>query len=461
MPIPSVPLSCCCDWGTGWIGSSPSVTPLVVVGHQRIVNSNTDTVNLSALDLEGNLQWQVLMGNDSFGFNKKPIHVRFGADGSVYVAWNSPGNSTVSTSSNKYTFGTAASPFGAAATVGGVDKYDRNGNLIWSCELPAQHSLSGGPDLHAHQGNCLDVSPFDGTIWTSTYRDVNDNFIHQINQSSGAVIQSFGEAEFTGSAISLPYGIGAAGTSVAPWIRVTESGNIWFSLSGSSNSPARGPFKCDSSGEILETYAGTFGPDGSREIFPCYSILVMDEDDIVFCGGVSGYTGSSAPTDHHVIERWDVSANSKTWGRSPFDHPVSYRVFAGHTTNASYRGYWVDGDQAKFIYSLVAIVQDQSFHDYTLFHLDGAGDSAFASTRGDQQTPFTDPRDHVGNNAAVACLPDHIFVAGNKVFADGTQGLVDAMVVRINTNDGRKDWVSDLDRASGGTFSFCIAAHEG
>lgn len=453
----------CC--GFGFEVLRPVPLEMVIVGHTRITTNASTWVNLSALDLDGNILWQINMGLDSFGHKKRPMHVRFDTSGYIYVAWNSPYyaiNNGVNDpdSELKYLQGYSGG-FASASTVGGVDKFDRSGNLLWSTELPAQKAMSSGGSLWAHYGNCVDIDPTDGTVWTSTCQDVNDDYIHQLDQDSGAVIQSFGLTEFLASLPTLSYDSG--GLSVVNWLRLTPGGNIWFSLTGSGSNEPFGPYKCDNTGAITDAYRYTFGPiiPAGNFIIPCYSILVMGEDDIVFGGGHIDMTSSDTPQNRDIIQRWDVAANTQTWARNPTDHGYTWHII-GRYNFQNYRAYWIDGNLARFVYGTVIDMIDSTRHGHTVFHLDGSGAAQYSSTWRDSTTPFTDPRDYIKFPACIACLDDYTFAAGDRSDFNATEGTESALVVSLATNSGNKVWWSDLDVAATAVgFCFCIAAFKG
>lgn len=449
----------CC--GFGFEKFDPQPVDLVVVGHRLITTALNGDCNLSALDLFGNILWQIQMDDDSFGNPKRPLHIRFDSNGFFYVAWQSSSLTT------RPGFLTDEARFiSNEDTVGGVDKYDSNGTLLWTCELLAQKA-SGGSQMGL-SANCVDVSPVDGTIWTSTLLDVNDDCIHQIDPD-GSVIQSFGWTEFMAYANSalVPFAAiknGDSGSAGCTFLRVTEDGNIWFAYGGDANAEPLGPFKCDSSGNILEVYKDTFGTasDSVDRMGIIMGLLLFGDDDIVICGSDRSLFGTSTPDaiDNH-LERWTPSTNTKQWQIGGGDFTIEAGTWAsGHGFNqSSFRAMSIDGDLSKIVYSVSQAFRRSTGHAYTVFGVTAAGAQNTMSSEQDNTSPFTDPRDHIRIRGQVACLPDYVFVSGHRLPANATAGLSSSQVVSLDPTTGRKVWINDLGNTHATTgFTYCIAA---
>lgn len=457
MAIPDVPLSCCCDWGTGIIGRSSILPDIIVVGHTLITTADGDT-NLTALDFDGNVLWHFQLGQDSLSNYKKPVHVRFSADGFLYVVWSS--YNLVGAISNS-----AKSNESGADFVGGVTKFDRNGNEIWDTELGAQ--TAGGAAFHSQAGNCIDIAP-DGTVWVGTYNDSNNNTVHQLAAADGSIIQEFGKAEFDASVpwATTEFSQSDTGAEVCSWLRVTPDGNLWF-IYGNGVNDLRGPYLCDSSGSISLGYRGNFALTTPRFDY-CYSVLVLDDDDIVISGKPFTVSGIGAPppgSTRPSIQRWTPSTDTLQWGVAA----GNFTIEAGTWNNTVYNpfGYWVDGDANNIFYGDgFNTYQRSGGHRYQFFGVSGLGVQTIMSSIADASVPRTAPQDYVGALASVVYLPTggHLF-AGHTMVQEGTfsgGGEGNSMVSSINPGTGRSIWNSDLGFTSASTVPrcFCIAAFQ-
>lgn len=429
--------SCCCDWGSSFLYTKAPLE-ILVVAHTAITTAN-GSVNLSAVNFNAGILWQLHLGTTTGGLTKTPMHVRVGADQHVYVAW-SPGT---------HSDGSKFLSSSITETVGGVTKFDKDGNEVWNTQLSARKAVSGA--LFFYGGNCLDVSPFDGSIWTSTHTDVNEDVVHQLNASTGAVINSFGRAEWLASCAAIGYtetsnfgSTVASGSAICPWIRVTELGNIWFIFGGESRD-FQGPFKCDASGTLEHAYPQTFGEASPGPyIRPVYSISLLGDDDLAFCGIPSDAPSTSGtPCDENnpCAARWQANTNTAVW-TSGIDEFESVRGGSWNATTYQNQMYWIDGHLGQFVWASRFPFHKTIGGPYTMFGVTSGGQAAITGPSGRPET-----------SSAIACIPDHLFAAGAELPLLGA-------IHRFQPTTGNGIWGSNLGKTSGTLRSFGIAAYK-